>query len=135
MILSVVHTKVTTSSVCGLGAAVLAAASAAAAVPAIREQLDRMGVDVPLVGDFHYNGHTLLHDFPECAQALSKYRINPGNVGKGSPKPISKRSVVRRRKTRMLNMTSRTAMPPVAHRILKSSFKLLISGNQRGKPQ
>ncbi len=57
---------------------------AAAAVPAIREQLDRMGVDVPLVGDFHYNGHLLLRDFPECAQALSKYRINPGNVGKGA---------------------------------------------------
>ncbi len=57
---------------------------AAAAVPAIREQLDRMGVDVPLVGDFHYNGHKLLADFPECAQALSKYRINPGNVGQGA---------------------------------------------------
>jgi (E)-4-hydroxy-3-methylbut-2-enyl-diphosphate synthase len=58
--------------------------AAAAAVPAIREQLDRMEVDVPLVGDFHYNGHLLLRDFPECAQALSKYRINPGNVGKGA---------------------------------------------------
>ena len=57
---------------------------AAAAVPAIREQLDRMGVDVPLVGDFHYNGHTLLKDYPECAAALSKYRINPGNVGQGA---------------------------------------------------
>ena len=56
---------------------------AAQAVPAIREQLDRMGVDVPLVGDFHYNGHRLLTDYPQCAQALSKYRINPGNVGKG----------------------------------------------------
>jgi len=56
---------------------------AAAAVPHIREQLDRMGIDVPLVGDFHYNGHRLLTDFPEMAQALSKYRINPGNVGKG----------------------------------------------------
>ncbi|MGL4808944.1 MAG: flavodoxin-dependent (E)-4-hydroxy-3-methylbut-2-enyl-diphosphate synthase [Giesbergeria sp.] len=56
---------------------------AARAVPYIREQLDRMGVDVPLVGDFHYNGHTLLTEFPDCAQALSKYRINPGNVGKG----------------------------------------------------
>lgn len=56
---------------------------AAAAVPAIREQLDRMNIDVPLIGDFHYNGHRLLADFPECAQALSKYRINPGNVGKG----------------------------------------------------
>ncbi|WP_407067971.1 flavodoxin-dependent (E)-4-hydroxy-3-methylbut-2-enyl-diphosphate synthase [Leptothrix discophora] len=59
---------------------------AAAAVPAIREQLDRMGIDVPLVGDFHYNGHRLLTDFPEMAQALSKYRINPGNVGKGDKK-------------------------------------------------
>jgi len=56
---------------------------AAQAVPYIREQLDRMGVDVPLVGDFHYNGHRLLTDHPDCAQALSKYRINPGNVGKG----------------------------------------------------
>ena len=56
---------------------------AAAAVPAIREQLDRMGVDVPLVGDFHYNGHKLLTQHPECAQALAKYRINPGNVGSG----------------------------------------------------
>jgi len=58
--------------------------AAAAAVPAIREQLDKMEVHVPLVGDFHYNGHTLLKDYPECAQALSKYRINPGNVGQGA---------------------------------------------------
>jgi (E)-4-hydroxy-3-methylbut-2-enyl-diphosphate synthase len=57
---------------------------AAAAVPAIREQLDKMDIDVPLVGDFHYNGHLLLRDYPECAQALSKYRINPGNVGQGA---------------------------------------------------
>ena len=56
---------------------------AAAAVPHIREQLDRMGIDVPLIGDFHYNGHRLLADYPACAEALSKYRINPGNVGKG----------------------------------------------------
>lgn len=56
---------------------------AAQAVPHIRAQLDRMGIDVPLIGDFHYNGHRLLTDFPECAQTLSKYRINPGNVGKG----------------------------------------------------
>lgn len=56
---------------------------AAEAVPHVRDQLDRMGIDVPLVGDFHYNGHRLLTDFPACAQALSKYRINPGNVGKG----------------------------------------------------
>ena len=57
---------------------------AAAAVPYIREQLDKMEIDVPLVGDFHYNGHTLLRDYPDCARALSKYRINPGNVGKGA---------------------------------------------------
>ena len=56
---------------------------AAAAVPHIRDQLDRMGIDVPLVGDFHYNGHRLLTEVPACAEALSKYRINPGNVGKG----------------------------------------------------
>ncbi len=62
--------------------------AAAAAVPAIREQLDKIGVSVPLVGDFHYNGHTLLKDFPECAQALSKYRINPGNVGQGSKRDV-----------------------------------------------
>jgi (E)-4-hydroxy-3-methylbut-2-enyl-diphosphate synthase len=58
--------------------------AAAAAVPAIREQLDKLGIHVPLVGDFHYNGHTLLTDYPDCAQALSKYRINPGNVGQGA---------------------------------------------------
>jgi len=56
---------------------------AAQAVPHIRDQLDRMGIDVPLIGDFHYNGHRLLTEFPDCAKALSKYRINPGNVGKG----------------------------------------------------
>jgi (E)-4-hydroxy-3-methylbut-2-enyl-diphosphate synthase len=53
----------------------------ARAVPHIREKLDRMGCNVPLVGDFHYNGHTLLNDHPACAEALAKYRINPGNVG------------------------------------------------------
>lgn len=56
---------------------------AAQAVPYVREQLDRMGIDVPLIGDFHYNGHRLLTEYPACAEALSKYRINPGNVGKG----------------------------------------------------
>jgi len=56
---------------------------AAKAVPHIREQLDRMGIPVPLIGDFHYNGHRLLTDHPACAEALSKYRINPGNVGRG----------------------------------------------------
>jgi (E)-4-hydroxy-3-methylbut-2-enyl-diphosphate synthase len=57
---------------------------AAEAVPHVRDQLDRMGIDVPLIGDFHFNGHRLLTDFPACAEALSKYRINPGNVGKGN---------------------------------------------------
>ncbi len=55
---------------------------AAAAVPHIRARLDALGCNVPLIGDFHYNGHRLLTEFPECAQALAKYRINPGNVGK-----------------------------------------------------
>lgn len=62
--------------------------AAAAAVPFIRDQLDKMGVFVPLVGDFHYNGHTLLKDYPDCAQALSKYRINPGNVGQGVKRDV-----------------------------------------------
>ncbi len=59
-------------------------AEAAAAVPHIREALDRMGIDVPLVGDFHFNGHRLLTQHPACAEALAKLRINPGNVGRGS---------------------------------------------------
>jgi len=57
---------------------------AAARVAEIRSRLDAMGCDVPLIGDFHYNGHRLLTQFPDCAQALAKYRINPGNVGKGA---------------------------------------------------
>ncbi len=57
---------------------------AAAAVPAIRENLAKMGIDVPLVGDFHFNGHRLLAAHPECAEALDKLRVNPGNVGRGS---------------------------------------------------
>ncbi len=57
---------------------------AAREVAAIRNQLDRMNCDVPLIGDFHFNGHKLLTEFPDCAQALSKYRINPGNVGRGA---------------------------------------------------
>jgi (E)-4-hydroxy-3-methylbut-2-enyl-diphosphate synthase len=55
---------------------------AAAQVATIRARLDALGCDVPLVGDFHYNGHRLLKDYPDCAQALAKYRINPGNVGR-----------------------------------------------------
>jgi (E)-4-hydroxy-3-methylbut-2-enyl-diphosphate synthase len=57
---------------------------AAAAVPKIRERLSQLNVEVPLIGDFHFNGHKLLSEHPECAEALAKLRINPGNVGKGS---------------------------------------------------
>jgi (E)-4-hydroxy-3-methylbut-2-enyl-diphosphate synthase len=59
---------------------------AARAVPAIRERLDRLGLEAPLIGDFHYNGHKLLSLYPACAEALAKYRINPGNVGRGRKK-------------------------------------------------
>jgi (E)-4-hydroxy-3-methylbut-2-enyl-diphosphate synthase len=59
-------------------------AEAAAAVPHIRNRLDALGCAVPLIGDFHFNGHKLLHEHPACAAALAKYRINPGNVGRGS---------------------------------------------------
>ena len=58
--------------------------AAASAVSTIRQKLDALGCDVPLVGDFHFNGHKLLEKYPDCAQALAKYRINPGNVGRGS---------------------------------------------------
>lgn len=59
-------------------------AEAAAAVPAIHNRLEQLGRTVPLIGDFHFNGHKLLTQFPECARVLAKYRINPGNVGRGS---------------------------------------------------
>ncbi len=59
-------------------------AESARAVARIREQLDKMNINVPLVGDFHFNGHKLLSQFPECARALGKYRINPGNIGRGN---------------------------------------------------
>ena len=58
--------------------------NAATAVPYIREALDKLNCSVPLIGDFHFNGHKLLSDNPDCARSLAKYRINPGNVGKGS---------------------------------------------------
>ena len=67
---------------------------AAAAVPRIRDQLERMGVDVPLVGDFHYNGHKLLTDHPACAEALAKLRINPGNVGAGVKRDTQFASII-----------------------------------------
>ena len=67
---------------------------AAAQVGAIRAQLDDHGCDVPLVGDFHYNGHRLLNDYPECAKALAKYRINPGNVGFGKKRDTQFSSMI-----------------------------------------
>lgn len=67
---------------------------AAAAVPRIRERLDMMGVSVPLIGDFHYNGHQLLEREPACAVALAKYRINPGNVGFGKKKDAQFAAIV-----------------------------------------
>ncbi len=66
----------------------------AAAVPEIAERLKLAGLDVPLIGDFHYNGHTLLRKHPACAQALAKYRINPGNVGRGSSHDTNFRSMI-----------------------------------------
>jgi (E)-4-hydroxy-3-methylbut-2-enyl-diphosphate synthase len=67
---------------------------AAAAVPRIRERLDMMGVDAPLIGDFHYNGHQLLSAEPACAQALAKYRINPGNVGFGKKRDVQFSTII-----------------------------------------
>ncbi|MCA1792120.1 MAG: flavodoxin-dependent (E)-4-hydroxy-3-methylbut-2-enyl-diphosphate synthase, partial [Thioalkalivibrio sp.] len=67
---------------------------AAAAVPEIRERLEKMGLDVPLVGDFHFNGHKLLARHPACAEALAKLRINPGNVGRGSKRDTQFESMI-----------------------------------------
>jgi (E)-4-hydroxy-3-methylbut-2-enyl-diphosphate synthase len=78
-------------------------AESAAAVPHIRDRLDQMGVDVPLVGDFHYIGHTLLEKHPACAEALAKYRINPGNVGFGEKQD--------RNFSKMIEAAARNAKP------------------------
>jgi (E)-4-hydroxy-3-methylbut-2-enyl-diphosphate synthase len=67
---------------------------AASAVPHIVEQLDKQGIDVPIIGDFHYNGHILLKKYPACARALAKYRINPGNVGIGRKDDSNFRTMV-----------------------------------------
>src|SRR5512142_534735 len=68
--------------------------AAAAAVPRIADKLAMMGVDVPIIGDFHYNGHQLLEAEPACAEALAKYRINPGNVGFGKKKDSQFASII-----------------------------------------
>src|SRR5437867_11183902 len=67
---------------------------AAAVVPEIRRRLDDLGCSVPLIGDFHYNGHVLLTEYPACAAALEKYRINPGNVGVGAARDDNFRRMI-----------------------------------------
>ena len=69
--------------------------AAASAVPEIRSRLDAVGVASPLVGDFHFNGHKLLSQFPECAKALAKYRVNPGNVGRGNKRDPQFAAIIR----------------------------------------
>ena len=69
---------------------------AAAAVPHIRDKLAKMGVNVPLIGDFHYIGHKLLSEYPACAEALAKYRINPGNVGAGKRRDVLREKRLKR---------------------------------------
>src|ERR1700681_3936377 len=69
---------------------------AASSLPHIVEQLDRRGINVPIIGDFHYNGHILLKKYPACAQALAKYRINPGNVSVGKKHDDNYRSMIER---------------------------------------
>ncbi len=117
-------------------------AEAAAAVPAIRDQLDRMGIDVPLVGDFHFNGHKLLAEHPACAEALAKYRINPGNVGKGArhddnfasmietacryAKPVrigvNWGSLDHALATRLMDENARRAVPAAAEEVLREAL-------------
>ena len=89
---------------------------AAAAVPHIKERLLRMNVDVPIIGDFHYIGHKLLADHPACAQALDKYRINPGNVGFKEKKDRSSAPSSRPRS----GTTSRCASVPTGARSTKN---------------
>ena len=129
-------------------------AEAAAAVPLIRAQLDKMGVEVPLVGDFHFNGHKLLKQHPGCAEALSKYRINPGNVGKGSKhednfaqmieiacqhgKPVrigvNWGSLDQDLATRMMDDNARLAQPKDAHDVLHEALiASAISSAQRAE--
>ncbi|MBM5812457.1 MAG: flavodoxin-dependent (E)-4-hydroxy-3-methylbut-2-enyl-diphosphate synthase [Gammaproteobacteria bacterium] len=116
-------------------------AAAAAAVPRIREQLDAAGVTVPLIGDFHFNGHKLLAAQPDCAQALAKYRINPGNVGRGSRRDPQFAALIelacRWRKpvrigvnwgsleaellTRLMDENSRSARPRAAREVLREA--------------
>jgi (E)-4-hydroxy-3-methylbut-2-enyl-diphosphate synthase len=119
---------------------------AAAAVPVIRDRLAQMGVDVPIVGDFHFNGHKLLREHPACAEALAKYRINPGNVGRGSKrdpqfaemieiacrhgKPVrigvNWGSLDQDLLTRMMDENSRSSAPADANDVVREA--LVVSG-------
>jgi Enzyme involved in the deoxyxylulose pathway of isoprenoid biosynthesis len=89
---------------------------AAAAVPHIKERLLRMNVDVPIVGDFHYIGHKLLADHPACAEALDKYRINPGNVGFKEKKDKQFGAIVET----AIRQTSRCASAPIGARSIRN---------------
>ena len=117
---------------------------AAAAVPHIRERLDKQGISTPIIGDFHFNGHKLLREHPACAEALSKYRINPGNVGRGSKrdpqfaemiemacqygKPIrigvNWGSLDQDLLTRLMDENSASATPRSAQQIMRSAVAL-----------
>jgi (E)-4-hydroxy-3-methylbut-2-enyl-diphosphate synthase len=117
---------------------------AAAAVPHIRERLDKQGIATPIIGDFHFNGHKLLREHPACAEALSKYRINPGNVGRGSKrdpqfvemietacqygKPVrigvNWGSLDQDLLTRLMDENSSSATPKSAQQIMRSAVAL-----------
>ena len=117
---------------------------AAAGVPLIRDRLDKQGITVPLIGDFHFNGHKLLREHPACAEALSKYRINPGNVGRGSKrdpqfaemietacrynKPVrigvNWGSLDQDLLTRLMDENSASAQPVTAQKIMRAAVAL-----------
>jgi (E)-4-hydroxy-3-methylbut-2-enyl-diphosphate synthase len=124
---------------------------AAAAVAPIRERLDRAGVGVPLIGDFHFNGHKLLREHPGCAAALAKYRINPGNVGRGSKRDLQFAEMIemacRYEKpvrigvnwgsldsdllTRLMDENSRLAEPLDAQQVMRNAVVLSALGSAR----
>ena len=116
--------------------------AAARALPHIRDRLAKMGCEVPLIGDFHYNGHKLLREHPACAQALAKYRINPGNVGSGAKRDEQFASMIeaacgyarpvrigvnwgsldRELLTRLMNENARSAQPREASAIMREAI-------------
>jgi len=116
--------------------------TSARAVPAIREALDRQGLKIPLIGDFHFNGHRLLTEYPECAQALAKYRINPGNVGRGAKRDtrfaamieaacrwerpvrigVNRGSLDPELVTRLMEENARSPAPQVANEVMREAM-------------